>query len=74
MSRNNGIVLNGVLRNKLLNIPLLSCFLINLEFLLPHIVHFNNSIVLSFRVFETLEVMFSVFSYTLNNIIGYVYT
>ena len=70
MSRNNGIVLNGVLRNKLLNIPLLSCFLINLEFLLPHIVHFNNSIVLSFRVFETLEVMFSVFCYTLNNIIG----
>ena len=70
MSRNNGIVLNGVLRNKLLNIPLLSCFLINLEFLLPHIVHFNNSIVLSFRVFETLEVMFSVFSYTLNKIIG----
>ena len=70
MSRNNGIVLNGVLRNKLLNIPLLSCFLINLEFLLPHIVHFNNSIVLLFRVFETLEVMFSAFSYTLNNIIG----
>ena len=48
------ILLNGNLRPKLLNNPLPSCSLINLDFLLPHIVHFNNSIVLPLLVFETL--------------------
>ena len=38
-------LLNGVLRPELLNIPLASCFLMNLDFLLPHIAHFDNSIV-----------------------------
>ena len=44
ISPNNGILLNGILRPKLLNILLASCFLINLDFLLPHIAHFDDMI------------------------------
>ena len=33
----------------------------NLDFLLPHIAHFHNTIVLPLLVFETLGFMFSVF-------------
>ena len=36
MSPNNGILLNGLLRPKLLSIPYSSCSFINLDFLLPH--------------------------------------
>ena len=61
ISRNNGTLLNGVLRLKLLNIPLASCFSINFDFLLPHIAHFDNIIVLSLLVFETLGFIPSVF-------------
>ena len=57
ISSNNGILLNGVLRTKFFNIPLASYFLINLELLLLHIAHFDNIIVLSFLVFETLGFM-----------------
>ena len=57
ISSNNGILLNGVLRAKFFNIPLASYFLINLELLLLHIAHFDNIIVLSFLVFETLGFM-----------------
>ena len=53
MSPNNGILLNGVLRPKILNIPLASCSFINSDFLLPHTTHFYDSIVLSFLVFNT---------------------
>ena len=60
MSPNNGNLLNGVLRPKLLNIPLASCFLINPDCLLPHIAHFHNIIILSLLVFKSLEFMFSV--------------
>ena len=48
MSPNNGILLNGVLRPKLLNIPFASCSFINLDFILPHTAHFDNSINLPF--------------------------
>ena len=65
---NNEILINGVLRSKLLNILLASCFLTNIDFLLPYTAHFDNSIVLLLLVFETLGFMFSVFFYTLNNI------
>ena len=58
---------NGVLRSKLLSIPLSSCFLTNLDFLLPHRAHFDNNIVLPSLVFETLGFMLLVFSYILNN-------
>ena len=51
---NNGIFFNGVLRPKLFNIPLASCFLINIEFLLLHIAHFSNIIALPLSVFKTL--------------------
>ena len=56
------VLRNGVtyLTPKLLSIPLVSCFSINLVFLLPHIAHVDNSIVLPFLVFETLGFMFSV--------------
>ena len=57
ISSNNGILLNDVLRAKFFNIPLASYFLINLELLLLHIAHFDNIIVLSFLVFETLGFM-----------------
>ena len=53
--------LNGVLRPKLLNVPLVSCLLTNLDFLLLHAAHFHNSIVLPLLVFKTLEFMSSVF-------------
>ena len=49
------------LRPKLLNNPLASCVLLNLDFLLPHIVHFDNIIVLPLLVFEILGFMLSVF-------------
>ena len=50
---------NLTLRPKLLNIPLASCFLINLDFLLSHIAHFDYRIVLLLLVFKTLRFMFS---------------
>ena len=60
ISLNIGTLLNGVLIPKLLNNPFGSWFLINLDFLLPHIAHFDN-IALPLLVLETLEFMFSVF-------------
>ena len=59
ISPNNEILLNGVLRPKLLNIPIAYCFLINLDFLLPHIAHFDNIIMLSLLVFKTFGFVFS---------------
>ena len=61
ISPNNGTLLNGVLRSKLLNIPFASWFLINFEFLAPHTAHFHNNIVLPLLVSETVGFMFSVF-------------
>ena len=59
MSPNIGTLLNGVLIPKLLNNPFTSWFLINFDFLLSHIAHFDN--ILPLAVFETLGFMFSVF-------------
>ena len=56
-----GILLNGVLIPNLLNNPLASCLLINLEFLLPHIAHFDNIISLPLLVLETCGFMFFVY-------------
>ena len=61
MFPNNGILFNGVLRPKLLNIPLASCSFLNLDFLLPHTTNFDDNIVLQFLVFNTFEFTFSVF-------------
>ena len=60
------LVLNGFLTPKLLNSPFASWFLINLDFLLPHIVHFDNIIVLPLLVFEIIGIMFIYLFYTLN--------
>ena len=66
ISPNNGTSLNDVLRPKLLNIPLASCYLMNLDFSLSHIAHFDNNIVLPLLVSETLGFMFLYLLYTLN--------
>ena len=55
MSPNNEILLNGVLRPKLLNNPFTSCSFINLDFLLPHTTHFDNKDGLPRSVFNTFE-------------------
>ena len=60
MSLNNGILLNGVLRPKLLNNPFASCSFINIFFLLPHTTHFDYNIVLPLLVFNTFEFTFPV--------------
>ena len=57
---------NGVLKHKLLNTPLASCFLINLRclnksFLLQHIAHFDYIFVLPLLVFETLGFILCIF-------------
>ena len=46
------MLFNSILRPKLLNIPLASYFLINVDFLAPHIVHIDNIIVLPLLVSE----------------------
>ena len=61
MSPNNGILLNGVSRPKLLNIPFASCSLINLGFLLLHTVHFDYKVVLPDFVLNTFGPTFFVF-------------
>ena len=58
---------NGVLTPNLLNIPFASCFLFIVDFLLPLIAHFDNSIILPLLVFKVLGFMFLVFFYTFNN-------
>ena len=61
MSPNIGTSLNGVLIPNLLNSPFASWCLINLDFLLPHIAHFDNIIALPLLVLEIFGSMFSVF-------------
>ena len=46
---------------KLLNNPFACCSLINFDYLLPHIAHFDKIIVLPLVVFETFGFMLSVF-------------
>ena len=67
MSPNNGTLLNGVLRPKEPNIPFASYFFINLDFLLPHKVHFDHNAALPYLVFKTFESTPSAFFCTLNN-------
>ena len=64
----------GILLILILNLPnnpFASCFLINLDFLLLHIAHFDNIIILPLLVPETCGSMFSLFFYTLNNMIPF---
>ena len=71
---NKGILLNGVLIPRLLNHTFAFCFLINFDFLVPDITHFDNSIVLSLLVFEILGLMFSVFCSHFKQMIALFYT
>ena len=64
-SPNNGILVNGVLRHRLLNIPFASCSFINLVFLLSHIAHFVNNIISPLLVFETFGFILAVYFFTL---------
>ena len=50
---------------KLLNNHFASCFLINFDFLLLHMTHFDNIFVLPLPVFETLGLTLSVFFFAL---------
>ena len=61
MSPNIGNLLNSVLVPNLLNNPFASCLLIYLDFLLPHIVDFDNIITLPLLVLETHEFIFFVY-------------
>ena len=56
-----GTLLNGVSIPNLLKNPFASRRLINLDFLLPHIAHFDNIMTLPLQVLETSISMFSVF-------------
>ena len=61
MSLNNGILLNAVLRPKLLNIAFVSCSFIHFDFLLPHTAILMITLFYLFLVFTTLEFIFSAF-------------
>ena len=55
------VLLNGVLIPEILNNPLAFLFLTDLAFLLPHMVHFEDDIVLKLLVFVSLGfVLFSL--------------
>ena len=69
MSPNIGTLLNGVLIPNLLNNPFASCLLINLNFLLPHIAHFDNITNLPLLVLDICRSIFLYVSYTLSNTI-----
>ena len=60
MSPNNGILLNGAFRPKLLNNPFACCSFKNFDILLPHIAHFHDNINLRFLVSNTFESIFCV--------------
>ena len=66
-SPNKGILLKVVLIPRLLNNPFASCFLINFDFLLPHLAHFDNIIALPLLVAEIFGSVLSVFFCTLSN-------
>ena len=61
ISPNTGILLKGVLIPKLLYIPFASCFLINLDFLLLDIAHFDIIISLPLLVLDTWGFTFFVY-------------
>ena len=60
-SPNNGILLNVNLISRLLSNPFASCFLMNFDFLEPHIAHFDNIIFLPLLVTRTFGSILSVF-------------
>ena len=69
MSPNIGNLLKGVLIPNLLNNPFASCFLIDLYFLLPHIAHFDNIIILLLLTVKRVDLYFLYVFYILKNMI-----
>ena len=63
ISPNLGALFNGVLIPKLLNSRFASWFLINLDFLLPHIAHFDNIIDLPLLVPEIFSFFYIFYFY-----------
>ena len=63
-----GIWLKGVLIPKLINNTLAFCYFINLDFLLPQTLHFDENVILPLFVFTTFEFLFSVIYFTLKTI------
>ena len=61
MSPNNGTLLNAVLRPKLPNNTFASCFLTNLNFLLPHTAHFDDNVGLPLLVLISFKFTLFVF-------------
>ena len=62
-----GTLLNIVFRPKLVNVRLNSCFLANLDFLLSHMPHFDDVIVLPLILYATFGFILSLCFCTLNN-------
>ena len=54
-SPNNGTLLNGIFKLKLVNDPFNYCSFINFDFLLPHTAHFDDKNALPFLVFNIFE-------------------
>ena len=69
MSPNIGNLLKGVLIPNLLNNSFASCFLIDLYFLLPHIAHFDNIIILLLLTVKRVDLYFLYVFYILKNMI-----
>ena len=67
MSPNNGTLLNGVLRLKLLNNPFASCSFKYVNFLLPHAALFDDKNGLPPYFLKLLNQYFLYFFFTLNN-------
>ena len=65
MSPNNGLLFSVVLIVRLLNNPFASCSFINLDFLLPHIAHFDDRINLPFFIFTLFCVYIFCISFAL---------
>ena len=61
MSPNSGTLLKGVLIPRLLNNHFAFSSFINLDFLLPHAAHVDDSITLPFLVFIIFASLFSAF-------------
>ena len=55
------ILLKIVFIPKLINSPVASCYIINIDFLLSHTAHFDKSFIIPFLVLATFELLLSVF-------------
>ena len=68
-----GILLKGFFIPKILNSPLASFSLININFLVSHTTHFDKIISFPIFAFATPGFLLHVFLYTLRNMIAFFY-